>query len=598
MRGHQRRGGPPRPLRHARRAARRVRARCSNDPATTRRERRRPRRAASSARRVGATAVGSDSTLRRSSWATCASSAPPRASRSHDDRGALEVRVGAPGPPQRRRTRRSPPRVALVRGVEPDAVVDGARALRRGAAALRVPRRGRTARRSSTTTRTCPARSPPSSPTARGGRVASRSSRSSSPTATPGPRRSPRSFAGAFDGVDVVVVTDVYAAGEPPLPGVTGPARRRRDRRGAPPRPRSRYVKDRARARRGAWRSLLGEGDLVLTMGAGDLTTLARRAAGGGGVTALDDARGAARRARAARRAARCAHDLPRRRHRGAPRRGARRWRTSSAVAARSPAATVDVLVVGRGSNLLVADARLRRPRARRSAGEFESIDDRSPRTPTAPSRCAPAARSRCRCSRARCADQGLAGLEWAVGVPGSVGGAVRMNAGGHGDDTASSLALGRGVRPAQRRRVERARRRGRSGSPTGARTWRAHEVVTAATFAVARGRPAPRPASAIAEIVRWRREHQPGGANAGSVFRTRPATTPARLDRGGGREGTPARHRDGLGEARELHPGRSRRPRRRRRRADRRGARASSRATRASTLATEVVFVGFEECR
>ena len=34
----------------------------------------------------------------------------------------------------------------------------------------------------------------------------------------------------------------------------------------------------------------------------------------------------------------------------------------------------------------------------------------------------------------------GLTGLEWAVGVPGSIGGAVRMNAGGHGSDVAASL--------------------------------------------------------------------------------------------------------------------------------------------------------------
>ncbi len=34
-----------------------------------------------------------------------------------------------------------------------------------------------------------------------------------------------------------------------------------------------------------------------------------------------------------------------------------------------------------------------------------------------------------------RTAAAGLTGLEWAVGVPGSVGGAIRMNAGGHGSD-------------------------------------------------------------------------------------------------------------------------------------------------------------------
>ncbi|MBI5090429.1 MAG: FAD-binding protein [Actinobacteria bacterium] len=34
-----------------------------------------------------------------------------------------------------------------------------------------------------------------------------------------------------------------------------------------------------------------------------------------------------------------------------------------------------------------------------------------------------------------------ITGFEWAVGVPGSVGGGVRMNAGGHGSDMASCLA-------------------------------------------------------------------------------------------------------------------------------------------------------------
>ena len=33
-----------------------------------------------------------------------------------------------------------------------------------------------------------------------------------------------------------------------------------------------------------------------------------------------------------------------------------------------------------------------------------------------------------------------MTGFEWAVGVPGSVGGAVRMNAGGHGSDMAAAL--------------------------------------------------------------------------------------------------------------------------------------------------------------
>jgi UDP-N-acetylmuramate dehydrogenase len=48
------------------------------------------------------------------------------------------------------------------------------------------------------------------------------------------------------------------------------------------------------------------------------------------------------------------------------------------------------------------------------------------------------------------------------------------------------------------------------------------HEVVTEASFRLEQGEPAVS-AGRIAEIVRWRREHQPGGQNAGSVF-TNPA--------------------------------------------------------------------------
>ena len=39
------------------------------------------------------------------------------------------------------------------------------------------------------------------------------------------------------------------------------------------------------------------------------------------------------------------------------------------------------------------------------------------------------------------CAENGIAGMEWAIGVPGTVGGAVVNNAGAHGSDMAASVA-------------------------------------------------------------------------------------------------------------------------------------------------------------
>jgi len=80
------------------------------------------------------------------------------------------------------------------------------------------------------------------------------------------------SFAGAFDLADLLVVTDVYASGETPIPGVTGrlvadaAAQGRRDLA-------LRYVPDVA----SVVELLVVElrpGDLCLTMGAGDLTEL------------------------------------------------------------------------------------------------------------------------------------------------------------------------------------------------------------------------------------------------------------------------------------------------------------------------------------
>lgn len=79
-------------------------------------------------------------------------------------------------------------------------------------------------------------------------------------------------FGHAFTGAEVVVVTDVFAAGEVPLPGVTGRVVADAVRH-ARPGTEVHYVPSRADvAARVA--ELLRPGDLCLTLGAGDLTTL------------------------------------------------------------------------------------------------------------------------------------------------------------------------------------------------------------------------------------------------------------------------------------------------------------------------------------
>lgn len=166
----------------------------------------------------------------------------------------------------------------------------------------------------------------------------------------------------------------------------------------------------------------------------------------------------------------------------------------------------VPVIVMGRGSNMLVADAGFEGLAVFVASLSPDSvaIDDT---VVTASGGVPLPVLARRSVSAGRC------GLEWAVGVPGSVGGGVRMNAGGHGADIAASLLDADIVSlRSGRRQVVAATEldlhfRGSALAD--------HQVVLGARFVTAAGDCS----GALADIVAWRREHQPGGRNAGSVF-------------------------------------------------------------------------------
>lgn len=123
-----------------------------------------------------------------------------------------------------------------------------------------------------------------------------------------------------------------------------------------------------------------------------------------------------------------------------------------------------------------------------------------------------------------RSVEAGLRGFEWAVGVPGTLGGAVAMNAGGHGSDMAASVTSME-VWDLDAMRCETwSRDTARFGYRTSAIGPR--HVVLSATLQLHDGSP-DEGREMMREIVRWRREHQPGGANAGSVFQN-PSDTSA----------------------------------------------------------------------
>ncbi|MGQ0830156.1 MAG: UDP-N-acetylmuramate dehydrogenase [Microthrixaceae bacterium] len=198
-----------------------------------------------------------------------------------------------------------------------------------------------------------------------------------------------------------------------------------------------------------------------------------------------------------------------------------------AAVCACVRATGIEVLVVGNGSNLLVAD--------RGFAGlaialraRFEVVDIDGTKVRAGAAALLPVVAR-------RTVAAALTGFEWAVGVPGSIGGAVRMNAGGHGADMAASLV---GVRVVDLRTGED----GDVPAPALELGYRhsaltAHQLVVSADLALHPGDPAEG-ARALAEIVAWRRANQPGGPNAGSVFTNPEGDSAGRLIEAAGAKG------------------------------------------------------------
>jgi UDP-N-acetylmuramate dehydrogenase len=198
-----------------------------------------------------------------------------------------------------------------------------------------------------------------------------------------------------------------------------------------------------------------------------------------------------------------------------------------AAVAGALPAGT-PFLCVGRGSNLLVADegfagvaVLLEGPLAELSvvpdtgdAGGGTIVAGGGVRLPVLARQAAAA---------------GWGGVEFFAGIPGSVGGAVRMNAGGHGKETVEVLRrawvvdVGGGRSEIDQRPVgslDLTYRHSNLGPG---------HVVLRAEFTVS-ARPAEQCKAEIDEVVRWRRANQPGGNNAGSVFTNPPGHSAGRL--------------------------------------------------------------------
>ena len=93
------------------------------------------------------------------------------------------------------------------------------------------------------------------------------------------------------------------------------------------------------------------------------------------------------------------------------------------------------VRILGGGANVLVSDKGFRGLVVVNRVSEINFGDWHDGRTVSASSGTGLQRLAR------ECAENGIAGMEWAIGVPGTVGGAVVNNAGAHGSDMAASVA-------------------------------------------------------------------------------------------------------------------------------------------------------------
>ena len=168
----------------------------------------------------------------------------------------------------------------------------------------------------------------------------------------------------------------------------------------------------------------------------------------------------------------------------------------------------VSVGVVGSGSNLLVSDDGYR-GLVLKLAGELTAIECRGTRVVCGGGARLPSA-------TAQAARWGLSGLEFGINIPGTVGGAVKMNANAYGGELRRVLEW---VNVCSAAGIER---RDPSGLGFGYRrsNLRADEVVSRASFELDRGE-VSQITGALAEMRGRRREAQPSGIKTfGSTFK------------------------------------------------------------------------------
>jgi UDP-N-acetylmuramate dehydrogenase len=135
-----------------------------------------------------------------------------------------------------------------------------------------------------------------------------------------------------------------------------------------------------------------------------------------------------------------------------------------------------------------------------------------------------------------KCAKQGLTGFEWAIGIPGNIGGAVYGNAGAHSGDIHKTLDYADLITPDGPSRLSNAELAFEYRSSILKREHR-RCVILGARFTLAPADPAAIKQH-MADFTAYRKRTQPPGATIGSMFKNPPGDYAGRLIEAAGLKG------------------------------------------------------------
>jgi len=187
--------------------------------------------------------------------------------------------------------------------------------------------------------------------------------------------------------------------------------------------------------------------------------------------------------------------------------------------------------VLGGGSNVLIADAGMREVVVLNKAAEVQFQD-----RPSGPAVWAESGAGLGSVAR-RAVERGLAGMEWAATIPGTIGGAVVGNAGAFGGDVAGCLEAAEILQPALSAETWPAERLAYRYRGSWLKDHPGQAIVLSATF---RLQPDERRAcrARLAAYLEQRQRTQASGPSWGSMFKNPPGDHAGRLIEAAGLKG------------------------------------------------------------